>query len=952
KDVVINKINKLTPMQEGMLFTYLQEKDTTAYVLQSEFEIKGNIQLDLLNQAYNVLCNKYQILNTIVLEHWKHPAQIIVKNRELKVVYQDYSKRSHKEKIYENYVNEIVKGGFNLSKDSLFKLDLVRMSEDEFRLIVTCHHIIIDGWSNAIVLNDLFEVYKSLAAKNMNLLEDEYKYEKYIQWLENQEQEIGLEYWKEYFKDYNEEITFPSTKIGSYGYIGKELEVELDDDISRKLQNISKAHGITLSTLCQTAWAILLQKYSNVNDIVFGTVVSGRPSEIEEVDKIVGMFINTIPVRIKLDIGNTISSILEKTQKASNASKQYEHFTLSEIQKLSSLKQNFIHNLMVFENYPERETRDNEIDFMVERINGREQTSFDLNVIFMYENKLKFVLMYNENVYENGFMGRFARHLQAVLGKIANDIDLKIENIELLDIEEKNIIINKFNNTKREYPKHKTIKGIFEEEAELAGEKIAVVSNGIELSYQELNQRANQLARVLKRKGITRDSIVPILCDKSIETVVTMVAVIKAGGAYLLIDEEYPESRIRYMLQDSGSKILLAKDNQLTKLNLEGMNLELVKIDDGKELITGRNNLEDMNGPEDLAYVIYTSGSTGNPKGVCVENKSVIRLVKNQNYVELNREDKILQTGSMAFDASTFEIWGALLNGLTIHVENKELILNPNGLKQYIQENNITAMFMTTALFHQLCNIDLSTFDNIKSLLIGGDVLELSVFNNLREHNERIKFIHVYGPTENTTFSTSFLLNSGEKWDEKRTIPIGKPINNSTAYVMDRNLRLLPVGVPGELCVGGDGVARGYLNREDLTNEKFILNPYVEGERIYKTGDLARWLPDGNLEFLGRIDHQVKIRGYRIELGEIEKQLVKHFAVKEAVVIDRKSDNNEKYLCGYIVGEDDISTQEIKEELRKALPDYMIPAYIMQLEKLPLTPNGKIDKKALPEPNL
>ncbi|EJV87812.1 non-ribosomal peptide synthetase [Bacillus cereus] len=566
------------------------------------------------------------------------------------------------------------------------------------------------------------------------------------------------------------------------------------------------------------------------------------------------------------------------------------------------------------------------------------------------DDNISLEVLYNANLYKEDTIKRLINRYSQVLDIIVNNIDAKVYNIDILTEEEKHEILYRFNNTKREYPKYKTIKEIFEEKAEWAGEKIAVVSNEVELSYQELNQRANQLARVLRKKGITRDSIVPVLCDKSVETIVAMVAVIKAGGAYLPIDEEYPEARIRYLLEDSGCAVLLGKKEAIHKLNLTEISVEVVDLTDEEVKKESKENLTTINVPEDLAYVIYTSGTTGNPKGVSIENRSLIKIIINTNYITISKDDKLLQSGSLSFDASVQQIWLALLHGIPLHMEDKELMLEIDQLEEYILNNNITLIIFPTTLFNQISQERIEAFEKIKYVIAGGDIISSQQVSRLIKTYKDIKVVNGYGPTENTIISTAYIMT--DEWDENKNVPIGKPVTNSTAYIMDKHNKLLPIGVPGELCVGGDGVARGYLNREDLTNEKFILNPYVEGERIYKTGDLARWLPDGNLEFLGRIDHQVKIRGYRIELGEIEKQLIKHFAVKEAVVIDRKSDKSEKYLCGYIVGEDDISTQEIKEELKKELPDYMIPTYIMQLEKLPLTPNGKIDKKALPEPNL
>ncbi|MGC5328108.1 non-ribosomal peptide synthetase, partial [Brevibacillus sp. SYSU BS000544] len=566
------------------------------------------------------------------------------------------------------------------------------------------------------------------------------------------------------------------------------------------------------------------------------------------------------------------------------------------------------------------------------------------------EQTISLEVTYNSNRFGKHTINSFLNCYVQVLEHAMSNVNAAISDIDLVTAEETVQILDHFNDTKQDYPAIRTMKEIFEEEAAFAQENIAVVSNGVELGYRELNERANQLARVLRAKGITRDSIVAILCDKSVETIIAMVAVIKAGGAYLPIDEEYPEARIRYLLEDSGSRILIGKENQAKRLNLEETGVMFIDVAGREASQESKKNLSEINQPTDLAYVIYTSGTTGKPKGVCVEQKSLIKIVKNAGYIDIKEGDKLLQSGSLSFDASVQQIWLALLNGIPLHMEKKELMLDLERIEEYIHKHQITHIIFPTTLFNQICQERIETFQNIRYVIAGGDVISSKQVSRLVKKYKDITVVNGYGPTENTVISTAYMI-AGE-WDEDKSVPIGKPVSNSTAYIMDKHHKLLPVGVPGELCVGGDGVARGYLNRPELAEEKFVLNPYVPGERIYKTGDLARWLPDGNLEFLGRMDQQVKIRGYRIELGEIEKQLTKHPQVKEAVVIDRKDESGASYLCGYLVGDGELSVAEVKEHLHRELPDYMVPAYLITLEKLPLTPNGKIDKKALPEPDV
>uniref|UniRef100_UPI001CFEC24D non-ribosomal peptide synthetase n=1 Tax=Priestia aryabhattai TaxID=412384 RepID=UPI001CFEC24D len=516
----------------------------------------------------------------------------------------------------------------------------------------------------------------------------------------------------------------------------------------------------------------------------------------------------------------------------------------------------------------------------------------------------------------------------------------------LITFEDNEKIINEFNNTKTCYPDNQTVHQLFEEVVKIYSQDIAVVYKDRQVSYGELNNRANKLATILRSKGIKADSLVGLIVDKSPEMIIGMLAILKAGGSYVPILPEYPIKRIEEILEDS--KISLVLSNQLSINSENFLKREFIDLSLVDNYLESTSNVESISQSTDLAYVMYTSGSTGKPKGVMVEHKSIIRLVFNTNYLDFSSRHKILQTGAITFDASTFEIWGALLHGGTLYLIDQDELLNIQKLKERIYQYKITTLWLTSPFFSQISNNDISVFKDLTNLIVGGDTLNIKHVNFIRLNFPNLKIINGYGPTENTTFSTYFLVDKLVN----DNVPIGKPISNSTVYILDSTNSLQPIGIPGELCVGGDGLARGYLNNPELTKEKFIENPFKPGERLYKTGDLARWLPNGNVEFLGRLDHQVKVRGFRIEVGEVEAHIRKHLDVKECIVVPKQDTQDQTYLCAYIVANEmEITLKDLRSSLGQSLPEYMIPSAVVQLDVLPLTPNGKIDRKALPEPN-
>jgi amino acid adenylation domain-containing protein/non-ribosomal peptide synthase protein (TIGR01720 family) len=934
----IKRVYSLSPMQEGMLFHSIMNSESDAYFEQTIYDIEGDIDIQIFEEIWNALIAKYDVLRTIfIYEEINKPKQVVLRERKIKIHFQDIS--AMPESAQKNYINEFKekdkKKKFNLSKDMLIRIAALKTKASSYKVIWSFHHILMDGWSLGIIINEFFSIYRGIKENRPLQLEEECPYFDYIKWLEKQNQEEGYSYWRRYLETYENKALLPGKIIQSNAYQQKKLEVRLDKEITVKLTDVVHKYNVTINSFFQTIWGILLQRYNNTDDVVFGAVVSGRPAQIPGIESAVGLFINTIPVRIRSNEARNFVELVLKVQDNALLSEKYSYLSLAQIQSNSLLKLELIDHIMVFENYPQDEGNNNVAirEFQIKGMEAFEQTNYDFNILIVPGEELKINFQYNGTVYPEHLVTRVKDHFLNIIIQISDSPNINLEKIDILTEMEKHQILYDFNNTQVEYPKDKTIQELFEEQVSRTPDNVAIVYEDQKLTYKELNQRANQLARILRNKGAKSDSVIGILVKRSLEMIVGILGVLKAGAAYLPIDPEYPEDRINFMLEDSLSILLLTQHDLAAKLK----NCKELIFLEPKELYQGdSSNLEKINNSTDLAYVIYTSGTTGKPKGVMIEHKSLINLCywHNKNFM-VEESDRATCYAGFGFDASVWETIPYLLVGASIYIIKEENRLDLEKLNLYFETNHITISFLPTQVCEQFMKIQ---NHSLRSLLTGGDRLRIFSKRNYQLFNN-------YGPTENTVVTTSV------KIADSLNIPIGKPIFNTKIFILDKDKNLQPIGIPGELCISGESLARGYLNHPKLTAEKFIANPFIPGTKMYRTGDLARWLPDENIEFLGRMDHQVKIRGYRIELGEIENRLLEHERIKESVVIDRTDSQGNKYLCAYIVTVDELNITELKAYLLKNLPDYMVPSYFVKLDKIPLTPNGKIDRNAIPEPD-
>lgn len=944
----IQRIYPLTSLQEGMLYHKLMDEQSTEYMVQTTYKVECDLMEDYLKQSLNLLAQKYDVLRTsIIYRGVKQPRQVLLQQREIECKFKDVSGVDNPIKQLREIECQDLQRGFDLEKDSLLRVTIVKVAELDYRIIMNFHHIIMDGWCLSILNNDLSKFYDlikdgvDISDKDEILVRNQENYESYIRLIEAKNKEEGLQYWRTLLSDYSNNGTILDEGMGEDTKDIDLLSISLTEEQSIKLYEVSSKYGVTVNTIIELAWGIMLQKYNSVEDVVFGKVVSGRNVELEGIEEMVGLFINTIPVRVKSEDNATFAKMAIALQKQAIESSQYDYCSLAEIQNESEMGTKLIQTLFAFENYYIKENvSSHTLQLSIDQV--REETNYDITLAAYQKDVLTIELIYLKRKYSLDEMNNVLQYLKTLLTCVIDNFEVRLDEIDIVDDEGRKYLVENFNKGESNYSKEDTVVALFEREAEKNADKIAVKTEINEITYKELNKRANQLAREIRKLGVMPNEFVGIVVDRCVETVIGLLAILKAGAAYMPIDADYPTSRIKYMLEDTKCKVILNSGNTLNDMEEFGVLTEINICTDGFE--EDANNIELISQPEDIAYLIYTSGTTGNPKGVMIEQRSINRLVKNTDYVDLS-DVAILQTGSLSFDASTFEIWGALLNGGLVYIADKEVLSNVDNVKSVIRENQLNTMFITTALYNQLISIDDEVFDDLTQLYFGGEATSEEHVKLLANRNKAIKFNNIYGPTETTTFALYYPIE--EKL--RRKTPIGKPISNTTAYILNKNT-LCGIGMIGELCIGGPGVARGYLNNKELTSQKFIDNPYVPGERIYRTGDMARWLQDGNIEFIGRKDDQIKLRGFRIEIGEIENRLREIDNIKDAVVIVLNH-NSDKQLCAYVITEEDVDIQGIKEELGEKIPNYMIPTYIMPLGSFPMSVNGKINKKELPLPN-
>ena len=968
----IEAVYPLSPMQQGMLFHSLYSPESGVYCELMTCSISGELNISAFEYSWQETVNRYSILRTSFV--WKkidRMLQVVHKQVQVKLEVLDWDNQYQQEFVnnFENFLEKERIKGFDYSKPPLFRLILLKQNSNLYRFAWIHHHTLLDGWSMPIIFQDVMTFYESYVSSKPCILNSVHQYREYINWLQKQNVEEAKAYWKEILNGFDTPSTIikniktnNNNKIESYS----ETSIVLPKELSSLLTEISKQYQVTLSTILQGAWAYLLSRYCGTEDIVFGVTVSGRPSELPDVEKIVGLFINTIPIRVKINPDETVKEWLKKLQNEFAFSRQYEYSPLYDIHEWSDVPGStpLFDSIFIFENYPiDTSIRDKKLSIKITNFETKEQTNYPITLVSAPSETLTIKISFDTRLLELELISQILGHLKNVIVGMAENINQELQSISILNIEETDLLINQWNKTDISLPDVTCIQHLFENQVKKTPDSIAIIEKGRTIPYLKLNQQANWLAKKLKGMGVGPEVLVGICSERSTEMIVAILGVLKAGGAYVPLDPSYPVDRLNFMVSDAHISILLTQSNLLSVIpSFEGTVICLDQ--EFSSYVPGDHPDFPCRAQSDnLAYVIYTSGTTGLPKGVMIEHHSLINLVSSQTITyELTSEDRVLQFISISFDAAGEEIFPALSTGAAIVLYPEDHDISAQKIVGVCEQNKVSVIHLPVALWHlivqEIATEQISIPEYLRLTIVGGESPSNELLHKWKEflgfrNNVKLgKFINSYGPTETTITSLAYIIDLDKEFLDYKMIPIGRPIGNTKVYILDHEFHPLPVYVPGELFIGGSGIARGYINQPELSSQRFIPNPFINGMRLYRSGDIAKYLPDGNIEFIGRIDTQVKIRGYRVEIGEIETTLQSHLNILNAIVIPKNTQFGIQ-LNAFIVLKDleIMDFLEIKAFLTLTLPDYMIPANFYFLKEFPRTPAGKIDRRKLSELN-
>lgn len=917
-----------------------------------------------MEQAYQELVQRHEILRTTFPLVKGVPVQVIAPHTETAIAVVDLCGLESTEQTTEvqRQVKSHSEQPFNLATGPLLSLVLLKLAQDSQVLVVTMHHIISDDWSMSLLIQELSTLYQGFASKQPSgLPELSIQYADFAlwqrQWLQGEILKQQLGYWTQQLAGIPTLLNLPTDRPRPpvQTFRGSTQRFKLNQDLTQQLKHLSQQSGTTLFMTLLAAFALLLSRYSRQDDIVIGSPIANRNRQ--EIEPLIGLFINTLVLRVDLENNPTFFELLERVQQMTLDAYAHQDLPFEQLVEALQPQRSLSHHplfqvMFVLHNAP---TPTLELPELTLTPLERERTvaKFDLT-LSMSETDTGLIgtWEYNSDLFEADTIARMVGHFQTLLSAIVSHPQQTVGQFPLLSEAERHQLLVEWNQTQAEYPQDKCIHHLFEEQVERTPDAVAVVCEGQDLTYRELNSRANKLAHYLQYLGVKPETFVGIYVERSLEMVVGLLGILKAGAAYVPLDPAYPQERVDYILSDSEANFMITSSPLVTFLPQQ--ETQMICLDTDANVIS-QQNPENPNSEvksNNLSYIIYTSGSTGKPKGVQICHQSLVNFIKSMsNKPGLTTQDRLLAITTICFDIHALEIYLPLTVGATIILVSRQVAQDGLELADTISKHEATVMQATPSTWRMLLTANWQGNPQLK-VICGGESLPRELANSLLE---KVRCLwNVYGPTEATVWSTTFeVKHNRANRDKNAPESIGYPIANTKIYILDNELQPVPIGVVGELYIGGDGVARGYLKRPELNAERFLCDPFQPGSqlRIYKTGDLVRYLPDGNIEFLGRIDHQVKIRGFRIELAEIEAVLSQHPSVQDVVVLAREEEPGDKRLVAYVVsGEVTPTTHDLRGFLKEKLPDYMIPSAFVGLDSLPLTSNGKVDRRALPTP--
>jgi amino acid adenylation domain-containing protein len=932
----------------------------STYNVPYAYRLGGGVSVGALENALTEIVRRHEVLRTTFtavdgapLQNVGPPLRVNVGIRDLRSV-----PEGDRESAAMLELHEEAHRGFDLERGPLMRVTLIRLSDEESLLVLVFHHIVFDGWSESIFFRELSALYETSPRGAKDVLPDlPIQYGDFVlwqrEWLQGEVLGKQLAYWKEKLGGSLPVLELPADKTRPAVQTHKGLTefMTIPAPLYAALTQLGKEEGVTLFMTLLSAFNVLLSRYSGQEDLIVGTPVAGRTRM--EVEGLTGFFVNTLVLRTDMGGNPTFRELLKRAREVCLGALEHQEVPFEKIVEELQPERSLTHSplfqvMFVLQSAPEGRITlgrnpANKLDV------STDTAKFDVTLSMMERSgELVGWLQCNADLFERGTITRMAGHFVALLQGIVADPGRCLWQIPIMTEAERREVTTGWNSTHSDYPSGMTISSLFEDQVRSSPDAVALEDDLHQVTYRDLNSRANRLARFLRARGVGPESCVGVALDRSVDLIVGLLAILKAGGTYVPLEISYPIDRISYILDDARVGLILAYRSHGDEL--PPRSAEVIFLDAQSEDI-GRESDEDLpvtGSPDALAYVMYTSGSTGVPKGVCVPHRGVVRLVRSNDYAALNSGEVFLLFASISFDASTFEIWGSLLNGARLVIFPPGLP-SLDGLGRLIRDTGVTTLWLTASLFRHMVDGPLDLLGGVRQLLTGGEVLPVPQVRKFLETYPRCRLINGYGPTENTTFTCCYTV-AGET-GITTSVPIGRPIRNTRVYILDRFMQPVPVGIPGELFIAGDGLARGYLNSPDLTAEKFVAGPAgsVSPERLYRSGDLARYRPDGNIEFIGRVDNQVKIRGFRVELEEIEAVLARHPGVREAVVTVAEFAPGDKRLVAHCVV--DVrsagSAGAMRDSLKSKLPEYMIPSAFVFLDSLPRNSSGKVDRVLL-----